>query len=1168
MRLRRLILGRYGHLSDVQLTFPEAPGLHIVLGANEAGKSTALAAIGDCLFGFPHRSPYAFLHATRDLRIGVALQSRDGRQATFFRRKGRKEDLFDDEDRPLPESAIAAFLAGATRERFNRIFGLNGAELRQGGDSILKGQGEVGEAIIGAHTGLHGFHALVDRLDADAGKLFGDKRGRRAFHEAADRFTEARHAVTERRIEPADYKQARDDLSALETTRADYALRAAALHAERSRLDRIRRTTPARLALSRFLADREALGPVPDLPPNAAEQQRDAIARRDQALRDLAREQARAEALEIELKHLPENPPILALGEVVDALAADRQRVAGAARDREAQGLLAGQRAVAMVEEGRRLGLSLDADGLAAKIPNALDREKVNQALRRHARLSGQQTAAIENLVTAETKLTDAKAVLEALPPAEPAADLRHTIEAAKEEGRLDADLAEAASAVQAAKADLARSLAALPFWDRDAAALAAAPVPLAADIQRLVDVLKARQEDVRTIETSLAEHDRLLRDWAAQAQADTAAGDLPTTEAIQAARVRRDRAWALIRRVHLDGGAPVSPAETEALDLGPGLPARFEGLIQAADRLADRRAVEQERVVAVEQRRSAQVRQQALRDGDELARIAAAERLDGAEAGWRALWQPSGIEAAEPAAMREWMQKRAAILADYKRVLDAERRLETMHRRHKDAFAALAALLPAEAKAAGNALATLLRSAERSCRDREKQVEHRTKAQEAVEAAIAEQAKAARAMARIEADIMVWHASWAASAEALSLPPDASPDLGATALGLWEAIDKAARDRRDAMDRIAEMTASVDQFSAATGAVVRQIAPDLAEIDPLDSIITLSRRLAAARQDAQHRNNLIAEAGRIRAAVEESGKQRDAAEDALCRLRTQAGAADDDALNETLDRWSRHRALAGQIAGREAELRGLDDGKTVPELAAEADGVDFDALPAGIAAIETELRGINTEVLANQEQMVGLKQRLASMEHGKDAAAAAQDMETALADIDSIAGRYVTLRMAHVLLRAGIERFRRQQQGPLLNRAGQIFARLTEGRYDRLSVDEEEDGKIVVVACRPDGTECQADRLSEGTLDQLYLALRLAAIEGDARTTDPLPFIGDDLLVNFDDRRARAAIRVLADFAQVTQVVLFTHHGHIADMAEPGLASVHRLAADVAVGQ
>jgi uncharacterized protein YhaN len=158
-----------------------------------------------------------------------------------------------------------------------------------------------------------------------------------------------------------------------------------------------------------------------------------------------------------------------------------------------------------------------------------------------------------------------------------------------------------------------------------------------------------------------------------------------------------------------------------------------------------------------------------------------------------------------------------------------------------------------------------------------------------------------------------------------------------------------------------------------------------------------------------------------------------------------------------------------------------------------------------------------------------------------------------------------VRLRLAQTLLRAGIDRFRRQQQGPLLGRAGALFARLTEDRYHRLSVEETETGQLFIVAVRPDRSECPADRLSDGTRDQLYLALRLAAIESYAVRTEPLPFIADDLLVNFDDRRARAALRVLAEFGTVTQTILFTHHSHIAELAEPALVSLHRLPEEAA---
>jgi uncharacterized protein YhaN len=75
-------------------------------------------------------------------------------------------------------------------------------------------------------------------------------------------------------------------------------------------------------------------------------------------------------------------------------------------------------------------------------------------------------------------------------------------------------------------------------------------------------------------------------------------------------------------------------------------------------------------------------------------------------------------------------------------------------------------------------------------------------------------------------------------------------------------------------------------------------------------------------------------------------------------------------------------------------------------------------------------------------------------------------------------------------------------------------------------------------------------DQLSEGTRDQLFLALRVAAIEDHLKTAEPLPFIGDDILQTFDDDRALAALRVLTELSQHTQVIVLTHHRHILELA------------------
>jgi uncharacterized protein YhaN len=185
-------------------------------------------------------------------------------------------------------------------------------------------------------------------------------------------------------------------------------------------------------------------------------------------------------------------------------------------------------------------------------------------------------------------------------------------------------------------------------------------------------------------------------------------------------------------------------------------------------------------------------------------------------------------------------------------------------------------------------------------------------------------------------------------------------------------------------------------------------------------------------------------------------------------------------------------------------------------------------------------------------EQSIGREQEiLKQMDGSAMAAEAAERAQASLAELRQGVERYVRLRLASIVLRREIERYRVSHQGPLLGRASVLFTRLTLGSFTRLETDYNEKDQPVLVGVRTDGTPVRVEGMSDGTRDQLYLALRLASLERYLASHEPLPFIVDDILIQFDDQRAKAALHILMELSRQTQVIFFTHHWRLAELAQ-----------------
>ncbi len=124
----------------------------------------------------------------------------------------------------------------------------------------------------------------------------------------------------------------------------------------------------------------------------------------------------------------------------------------------------------------------------------------------------------------------------------------------------------------------------------------------------------------------------------------------------------------------------------------------------------------------------------------------------------------------------------------------------------------------------------------------------------------------------------------------------------------------------------------------------------------------------------------------------------------------------------------------------------------------------------------------------------------------------------------------------------------RQNYSSALEEKTSALFSKLTEGFYKSVNVSKNFD--INVTAKDSFGLK-EWQYLSDGTADQAYLSLRLGLASLIENQNEPLPIFLDDVLAQYDDKRALTAINFLKEFSSDRQVIFFTCHSYFAKMGE-----------------
>ena len=259
-------------------------------------------------------------------------------------------------------------------------------------------------------------------------------------------------------------------------------------------------------------------------------------------------------------------------------------------------------------------------------------------------------------------------------------------------------------------------------------------------------------------------------------------------------------------------------------------------------------------------------------------------------------------------------------------------------------------------------------------------------------------------------------------------------------------------------------------------------------------------------------------------------------------------------------DTADQFRELDDRINVRRRKERDLDALKaTAPDLfGAQAskidlslDNVEPEALQADLITFEEKIQKLEEDRKSTIREEGEIVEALRQMETGEEVADLYARMDELTERIRDEARQWSVLTVARSLLNQTREEFQEQRQPSLLKAASNYFNEMTLGKYTgvRAVIGEER-----FEAINAEGESVPPEHLSRGTAEQLWLSIRFALVD-EYGPRARLPVVLDDLLVNFDPQRARAACSAITSLAERQQVIFLTCQPTTVAMLEEAIA-------------
>lgn len=380
----------------------------------------------------------------------------------------------------------------------------------------------------------------------------------------------------------------------------------------------------------------------------------------------------------------------------------------------------------------------------------------------------------------------------------------------------------------------------------------------------------------------------------------------------------------------------------------------------------------------------------------------------------------------------------------------------------------------------------------------------------------------AGRPLEEIEADVAARRADVRELMAGLPVPDSRFDRLDMTLVSEVRSLQDAVGARRTAQERLAQR---------------------------MDELQTRARReqdriADASRGLAQERASLETEQDALKGRLRELGRG-----DLKEGIRLVSARKRARQLAETLEEKLATDYAGEDMAKARREIETLD-----------RQGVAWDAADEEAIAVNERLAALDEEINALTERRTAAEKDIENLLKQPTRAALESEQEQLKSELESVEARHDRLRLLQHLVREADRRFREEHQPDVLQRASGYVQIVTGGRYERFDYDEDERLRVYPARdsqqsslARPWSVEAP---LSQGTLDQMYLAIRFALIDHLDEGQESLPVFLDEVFVNWDRERRAQCYDIFSEAAVRRQVFVFTCHPWLAEEMEQALSA------------